>query len=55
MFKCESCSSKIIAMHSVKVCCEIFCDEDVIRCCDKGCDKVLWWDVVIRCCESFVS
>ena len=39
VFKCESYLSKIIAMHSVKVCC------------DKGCDKVLWR----RCCESFVS
>ena len=27
VFKCENYLSKIIAMHSVKVCCEIFCDE----------------------------
>ena len=57
MFKCESCSSKIIAMHSVKVCCEIFCDKmwcDVAKvCCEIFCDevvaKVLW-----RSCDKML-
>ena len=58
MFKCESCSSKIIAMHSVKVCCESLLRNILWRDVAKVCQRMLWkfCDKMLRkfvkeCCE----